>query len=153
MKLKFPRQTKYAPTMAEWVRTRRTQIDAGHDVVLELCERTGFVRKTALIMIGKDAEVFETDWKWSPHTFPSPLKALAQALQLDGMVGGFATQFHAGRITIRRVEPSLAGCASQSRQPRRPTLRALSPQRNSSEPTLPARLRACLKVRLFLSFT
>ena len=109
MQLRFPRQTKYAPVFAEWVCAHRSEIDAGHLVGLDLGARTGFVRKTARIMIGEDAGTFETDWKWAPNTFPAPLKALAQTLRIEGMVGTFATKYHDGQITIQKVEPSLPG--------------------------------------------
>jgi len=104
MKLKFPRQTKYAPVLAEWVHARRSGIDAGHEIDLVLGARTGFVRKTARIMVGEDADTFETDWRWAPNAFPAPLKALAQTLWIAGMVGTFATKYHDGHITIQKVE-------------------------------------------------
>jgi hypothetical protein len=106
MKLKFPRQTKYAPVLAEWVHAHRSEIAAGHEIDLVFAERTGFVRKTARIMIGEDTDTFETDWKWAPSTFPAPLKALAQTLRIEGMVGTFAAKYHDGRITIQKVEPN-----------------------------------------------
>jgi hypothetical protein len=101
VKLKYPRQTKYAVAMTKWLRIHRAEVEAGHEVALDLGARTGFVRKTARIMIGKEADTFDTDWNWAPNTFPSPLKALAQALQHEGMVGGFFTQYQDGQIIIR----------------------------------------------------
>ena len=107
MQLRFPRKTKYAPILAEWVCAHRSGIEAGHLVNLDLGARTGFVRKTARIMIDEDDGVFETDWKWGPNTFPAPLKALAQTLWIEGMVGTFSTKYHDGQITIQKVEPCL----------------------------------------------
>ena len=106
--MKFPRQTKYAPVLAEWVHAYRSEIDAGHEINLVLAERTGFVRKTARIMIGKDADTFETDWRWTPNTFPTPLKALAQTLWIDGLVGTFTTKYHDGQITIQKFEQGVS---------------------------------------------
>jgi hypothetical protein len=117
MKLKFPRQTKYAPVLAEWVHDHRPEIHAGHEIDLDLGTRTGFVRKTARIMIGEDADTFDTDWKWVPNTFPAPLKALAQTLLSEGMVGTFATKYHDGHLTIQKVEPSLPGHARSPLNP------------------------------------
>jgi len=95
--------------MAEWVSAHRSEIDAGHAINLDLGARMGFVRKAARIVIGEDTDTFETDWKWAPNTFPAPLKALAQTLRLKGMVGTFAMEYHDGKITIQKVEPSTAG--------------------------------------------
>lgn len=66
-------------------------------------------------MIGEDAGTFETDWKWAPNTFPAPLKALAQTLRIEGMAGTFATMYHDGQITIRKVGPSLRGHSRSAR--------------------------------------
>ena len=105
MKLKFPRQTGYAQVLSEWVHAHRSELDTGHDIALDLGTRKGFVRKTARIMIGEDADTFETDWKWAANTFPAPLKALALTLRVEGMVGTFATKYLDGQITIQKVAP------------------------------------------------
>ena len=107
MKLKFPKQTKYRLAMLEWVSAHRPQIDAGHEICMDLGERIGFVRKSATITICADPGTFETDWKWAPSTFPSPLKALAQTLRIEGLFGAFAAKYCDGHVTIRKVETGL----------------------------------------------
>jgi len=105
MKLKFSRQTKHVQVLREGVHAHQSEIDANHAIALDFGARTGFVRKSARIIIGEDADTFETDWKWAANTFPVPLKILAHTLRIEGMVGTFAATYHDGRLTIQKVEP------------------------------------------------
>ena len=99
--------------MAEWVHAHRAEIEAGHEINLDLGFRTEFAGKMARIMIGENSVSFETDWKWAPNTFPPKLKALAQALRNDGIVGIFATKYQDGKITIQKVTQTSLGVLTQ----------------------------------------
>lgn len=93
----------FTPILEEWIQENMRTIEEGTYLEIPIGMRTGHIKQQVTITISDDAEAFESDWRYQSNTFPSRIKALAQALYNQGILGSYRTSHYSGVLSLQKI--------------------------------------------------